>query len=454
MTTTLDKLVFLIINRFIKDSNALSVDDFSLLFDENPTLRAYLCNKYLEMPVVDNTNNNALLLIPAINILMFLMREKSSVDYFFTELKDTIEPFKEVYYIENEQKHLVHGLDIFSIVGRYVNGIRDIANKFMDDIKAQQPLNIKSVNQYFNCIHKNKYLLSQFHFKTHANFEVGFELLFLKNWAFALNKSNVKIIKFDPIKNHHIPLHGGMNIELRNISEANNEEIEKCIALIKSHFLHSNKNCIWTEEKIATLLASNDNIIDTSDEVLINLMRIIVNEGVSINKDILSLLFVKNKKVFNDFMVFLKGNKIMIYEESEVMLKTNKDEFSLDLEKIKEMIDKYEKTDVKIVGICLDILKNVEFFKSEKALSYFSEDAEAKFNIESIFHKYLPSILDTYFGLPEKIRNDSNRDFLKMTVEQLDKLKERIQNIEYDVLESEMKKMKIFGSFLDNRFGN
>jgi hypothetical protein len=109
---------------------------------------------------------------------------------------------------------------------------------------------------------------------------------------------------------------------------------------------------------------------------------------------------------------------------------------------------------VKVVGICLDILKNVEFFKSEKALSYFSEDVEAKFNIESIFHKYLPDILDTYFGLPEKIRNDYNRDFLKMTVEQLEKLQERIQNIEYDVLESQMKKMKIFGSFLDDRFGN
>lgn len=454
MTTTLDKLVFLIINRFMQDSKALSIEDFTLLFEENPNLRAYLCEKYLEMPVMDSTNNKALLLIPAINILMTVLRDKNTVDYLFAELKDTIEPFKEVYYLENEQKHLVHGLDLFSIAIRYVSGITTIAHKFVEDIKTQQPLNIRSVHQYFNCIHTNKHLLTPFHFERHVTFNVNFESLFLKNWAYSQNKSNLKAIKFDPIKNHYIPLHGGMNIELRNINEASDEEIAKCIVLIQHHFFNSNKDFMWSEEKVSTLLASNENIIDKSEKVFFDLMANIANEGVLISKDILSLLFVKNKNVFNKFMEFLKENKIMVYEDSELMEKPNKSEFNLDLEKIQKIVKEYEKTDIKVVNICSNILKNIEIFDSEKALSYFSEDVEAKFNIESIFHKYLPSILDTYFGLPESIRNDANRDFLNITIEQLEKIAEKIKNIEYDILENEMKKMKIFGSFLDSRFGN
>ena len=454
MTTTLDKLVFLIINRFMNDTNALSVEDFALLFEENPSLRTHLCESYLEMPVLDNSNREAVLLIPAINILMMVIRDKGLVDYFFNELKDTIQPFKEVYYLEDNKKHILHGLDLFNIVGRYIAAIRDITHKFIEDIKTQQSLNIKSVHQYFSCIHKHRYLLQSYHFDKHVNFEVGFESLFLKNWDYELNKSNARAIKFDPIKNPHIPLHGVMNIELRNINEANDEEMKKIIELIQYNILNSRKNFSWNEEKLSTLLASNSNIIDGSDKVLLNLLQTIVSEGMSINKNVLSLLFVKNKKVFNEFMEFLKDNKVIIYEENEDMSEDKKDQFILELEKIQKVVNDYEQTDIKVVTICADILKSLELFNSEKALAYFSEDIEAKFNLESIAHKYIPNILDTYFNLPEKIRNDSNRDFQSITIEQLTKINEKLKNIEYDILEKEMKKMKIFGSFLESRFNS
>jgi hypothetical protein len=63
--------------------------------------------------------------------------------------------------------------------------------------------------------------------------------------------------------------------------------------------------------------------------------------------------------------------------------------------------------------------------------------------------KYVPTILNNYLSIPEHLRKNENNPFLEMTISQLKKIISEIEQIE--IMSEDMKKMKIYGKFLDNK---
>lgn len=491
MITTLDKLVYLIISRFIKSQDALSMEDMHMLFEENPQLKRYLCEQYIEMPVIENGHNpkEGVLLIPAINVLMKVISNKEVIDNLFIELKEYLEPFKEVYYIQDKEKNLVHDFDLFKIT-----------QKSVDDIRNRQSLNIVNMNQFFICGYKsqesNYFILQPFHFDNHVKFNIDYEMLFLS--AHNNNRINTKTLNFNSVANLHITLNGEIKVELRNMHEVGSWMMERYIELIKYKIMNNQRNFVWDENKLTTFLAANNNMFDSDfllgknieytknclepsnsysgdlwqfkkelekkeflqdsnqfdlkKNVIVKILTDSVADGVPMTRTLLSLLFVKNKTLCSEFINYLNTNAIHIYDGVENMPTAPKDELTINIEKIEDIVQQYTLTDSEVVEICKSIIDSAQFFISEKALTYFSSEIETKHNIDSIFNKFIPNILETYFNLPEKVRNDSRRQFKSMTVEQLQKLSEQLQNTEYDILEQEMRKMKSFGLFLDSKF--
>ena len=68
--------------------------------------------------------------------------------------------------------------------------------------------------------------------------------------------------------------------------------------------------------------------------------------------------------------------------------------------------------------------------------------------------KYIPIILNNYLSIPEHLRKNENNPFLEMTVSQLKKIISEIEQIEVSIMSEDMKKMKIFGKFLDNKLSS
>lgn len=436
--TTIDKLTFLIINRFIKDT--LSSEDFTLLFEETPQLKKHLCEQYVEMPVLDN-GEQRLLLVPAINLLMKVINNKDITNSLFIQLKDYLQPFKEVFYVHNQNKTLVHGFDLFNIT-----------KKSVDDVRTHQSLNIVNMNQFFICCNQslktNSFMLQSFHFNNHVKFDIDYELLFFSQSEKEIVQS--KTLSFNSVLNLHINLEGNLDVQLQNINEVGAWITSKYFDLIEHKIKNNQKNFLWCEEKLTTLLASDNN--NFSQEIVKKILIDSIAEGVSMTRPLISLLYVKNKKLCNEFIHYLNEKNVYIYDGEEQMPVLPKNELTLNLENLEKMIKDYANSDNEVINACQKFIDIAPFFTSEKALTYFSIEIESKHNIDSIFNKFVPNVVDSYFNLPVLVRNDTSRSFKSLTLEQLNTVFEKLQKIEYDVLESEMRKMKTFGLFLDRKF--
>lgn len=459
MKSIIEKIGFSIINKINQKNNSLSIQEFESLFAEHKELKNYFINATIEMPIINHdTNSNSVLHIPLMNLLFLANKNNNNgiTEFLWLKYVDEIEPFKEVFLENHNGKNLVHCLDLFTIT-----------EKNIPYIAEKNSLNIQNMNQFYHYVFKNNknntYFMQDWHYDRHIKFNIGFESLFLNNWN--NNIDNNITIKFNSVLNPYINIEGKYSIIESNLNEASKSCMYHLTEFIKYKLYNNEIDFTWNEDKITTLMQNNlpifgeitqkDKIYPSIDKQLSMLLQTIIKQGYPINKEMLSLLLVSNKNVFNDIVKFIENNNICIYEKP-IEVVTNKVQKKLqetnNTKTIESFIIKYESTDSSITDICKIILKKNELLDSIKGLEYLSENVEDKFNVDKIFNNYIPKILSTYFDIPTHIRLNSENGLSKMTMEQLAIVNNQLEKIENSIFENELIKMKILGRFLNDRF--
>lgn len=447
MKNSLEKIAFSMINKINQKNAKLEVSQFEYLFETHPALKRLFLEEILNMPVIiDNMPVN--LSIPAINVLFIVANQNTLIkNYLWDFFKKDFQPFKEVY-IYLEDKKLVHNLDLFSITGWKLA----LEGPYIS-------FNIQNINQFYIYLRRNKgldYDMQEWHYDRHIKFDIDFESLFLQNWNYNVNEMINKKIEFNSIANPYINLNVTMEISLSNINEANPQQREKIGELLKYKLTKQEINFEWNEDRVATLIDNSDVIFGNniqSNKSLTTLIKNFINSNM-ITEEILSLLLIANKEVFKEIIEYIGENNIEIFNSIKILPESNQSiqKDQLAMQYIQEQIEKYIETDFEIINICKEIIKRTELLYSIKGLSYFSENLDEKLSIEKLFNEYIPTVLENYFTLPEVIRNDKTKNFFKMTIEQLSTMNTQLEKCELDILENEMRKMKVFGKFLDVKY--
>jgi hypothetical protein len=440
MNTTQEKIIYLTVNKLKTNALSVSVEDFKYICEINPEINDYLLEKYWEMPVYLE-GKKEVLHIPAINVLFMMAKDPRFETYLWDKFKDKLEPFKEIYINSN----LVHGLDLISIT-----------KKKIDTFQMSHSLNIKNTNQLFSFINKNyaekiDFDVPEWKYEKHFCFDINYKSLFAKNW------DNAPIIKqelkFNAIYNQNLFLDNKLDIEVKNLNQATDYQMGKFFEVVKYKLKNNQKSFAWDEDKISTLISSNifksaSQFRPQSRNEMVGILTNILQEGASFTPSMMSLLYIKDNEVHDQLKEIMKNIEFVPSIQTIEPILPKKPQLNI----LESYVEKYRFTDSKVIQLCEKILKEAEFLSSEKSLEYFAQDIEQKYNFDKLLGDLMPRLLGSYFAAPESVRSNPERVFLPLTLEQLGKVYSELENMEYSVLENEMKKIKVIGKVLDSKF--
>lgn len=330
----------------------------------------------------------------------------------------------------------------------------------MDAFQTSGSLNIRNTNQLFSFINKNyadkiDFDIPEWKYNKHFCFELNYESLFAKNW------DNVPIIKqelkFNAIYNQNVFIDNKVDVEIKNLNQATDYQMGKFFEVVKYKLLNNQKSFVWDEDKISTLISSNifkpaSQFRPQSKNEMVEILTNILKECISFTPSMMSLLYIKDNEAHDQLQEIMKMNNIELIKNLKTIepLLPQKPQLNI----IESYVEKCRLTDSKVIKLCQKILKEAEFLSSEKSLEYFAQDIEQKYNFDKLLGDLTPRLLESYFSVPESVRTNPERAFLSLTLEQLSKVQKELENMEYSVLENEMKKIKIIGKVLDSKFSD
>lgn len=457
MKNILDKIALTLVSKIAHKTlnvNDIEVESYIALFEQYSDLKDYFLNTTWEIPsIVDS--QEGILHVPSVNIL-FLASRMTVNSYLQTcvwnTFKEDVEYFKEVYFIDsNNNKHLIHGLDIVTF-----------SQKTIDFIGSNHSFNIKNIQQLYSFLRKNKssftkYNMQSWHYNRHIHFNIEFEHLFLREYG----KSNntLKKVSFDLNKVNKDYFHFFNSLcifELEDFKEMD-ASIKLELYQILKHKLSINEVSFhWDEYSIGTLIENNSFIFGKTDKSKNEFYNVLVNilNNNSLNKELLILLMLNDIEVYGKLQNHINSNSIVLFDKPKYI---KKDEIMPNNNRtyIKFLEDKfsiYKETDAEIIKVVEQIIESTDLLENPKGLCYFAENMEEKLNYDKVIQHFLPKILANYFALPLSTRNSEENNFFIMTMTQLSKIEKEVINWQKKVLADEEKNMRIFGRFLDDKF--
>lgn len=179
-----------------------------------------------------------------------------------------------------------------------------------------------------------------------------------------------------------------------------------------------------------------------------------------------ALIFLKNKQLHEELNTLIKENKQLHHQKDpQKMEQDNIESYSnsnsdikqsliLPLNELNQFSQKLLTNDTLVKNIFDELIIHLETTTKDNAIDYFKENIEDRITTENMMSKYIPTVLNNYLSIPEHLRKNENNPFLEMTITQLKKIISEIEQIEVNIMSEDMKKMKIYGKFLDNKLNS
>lgn len=448
----------------LKDGK-LTAEDIDYLFQKNPSFKDYFLNTTLIFDVTTglalyekDISNDSKLHIPALNLLFYLNKNYLIAQKLLEIFKDEIEPFKEVYLVAENSKRLVHGIDLYSLIN-FALCKEPITNKIVFDLK------INSLEQYFSCVKKNMFKktingtfvhdmkIEEWNYNKYVNFLLSYEDLYIKNPNMLLEQKNIPI---KIITSNGVALDLSFGIIPCNIDEATHHEVLELNRLVKYKLLNNQINFEWTTDKVLDLLTTKNDFTQETKYFAQLLRTIAKSNRMIFDQETMSVLYLKNKEVFQDLASFMNQEGIVVQETVNAKdLSMNNAKVNVNWEnhltEITNILTPKKETDIVVFNKWKELEEQIKFLLEEKNLPFFEKNYDEKVNFEHIISKYIIRVLENYFSIPERLRIKEENDYIKMTVEQLTKISHELERIENLSLEESMKDIRVFDRFLTNR---
>lgn len=439
-------------------------EDLSLIFKSHPKIINGFLNNYWKLPIKKITgvsNLNSLykdekdinLVVPAINLLLYSSKifglDKEILKYF-----PNAEPFKEVYIEKGTHRDLIHGFDFYSIADskNFFNGVSLTSlTQFYAFIKKMQDFNSKVYSDY-----RAKYIWDPDGMAASANFKVSFEDFFINNWQdYKMEKQDITI----HINNEKslIRLNYPLKLEVSNLHEAEHLVMQSVGILFRHKVAKNEIDFEWDTDKIIQLVTTKNHLL-LDDKTNADLLKKVINNNpYLLNQDLMTVIYLKNKELYNMLKDEISSEELTFMENTpDYILERKSMDYTIEnwndyIKQITKIITPFEETDPVIFQTWKELEKQILFMVDQKGIEFFEENVEDKILFEQMLSKYLPTILNNYFSIPNRLRLSEKADFKNLTNSQLLKIHSELEQLEIRVLEDELRKMKGYGRFLEDR---
>lgn len=454
--------------------NKMSFEQLVSFLHNYPFVKHFLNDNYFKVPMVFNSSPGldsicsqddcpeessykpfslkqtpVVLEIPCVHYLLLLFK-KDSEQFSFLLNTFTIQPFQISYLHKNEKKYSLLGINLYNLFNLKIN----------DSTMLQLPLIANNKEEFYNfyCekMKGNQYFYTDndsffplFNFKiTVEDFNYNNNNMTLETRSVALYLFGQKVIteykNLDELSHHQrIPLDNLLEYKIKMQEIEFDFTVNDFLDLLvmKNYF---NKSIIHNNSDLRYLfpltLAENNPHLFTPD-----IMALICLKNFELHELIV-------KKIPSSYSSM---NTYSLYPtETQSQQSITVHNYSSFIKETQFIIDKLMTTDDTVLSAWNNLKLHIESIYQDNGIAFLTENLEDRLTFDNIITKYIPSILNNYLSIPAHLRNKDNTNFVSMTVSQLQHIEKELEKIELAIIEEDVKKMKIFGRFLDNRLGH
>lgn len=416
-----------------------------LIFNDSPLGNLVATSKQVE-DILNNkflskNQEKVLIEIPCIHYLFLKFKEHSKT---LSEIFD-IQPFNLSFLHKGDKKYLLLGFNLYNLLNL----------KIEEKNYSQFPLTLNSKEEFFNYYYEKKsnnnytssYCDSLFPL---FNFKINIEDLLYDNNNFTLEGRHVVV---------HL-LGNKIEAYFKNLDELNHHERVPLDALIQYKIKNQQINFDFNASSFFDLLIMKNYFIKSS--VHYNFCLMLLEKTPDIfTHEIMALICLKNRELHELLLKNFPTNYFPMHNqsyESNANSNINKESimnnYNSLIEELQSIVEPLIITDLQVNTAWYQLKVHLNTINQDNGISFLSENIEEKITFENMITKYIPSILNNYLSIPVHLRNKENSTFIKMTLNQFESLEKELEKIELAILQEDIKKMKVFGKFLDDRLQN
>lgn len=370
------------------------------------------------------------------------------VHYLCLQFKDHVDILSQYFNVEAfKMSYLNKGNKRYTLLGFNLYNLLNL--KISDKNEGKLPITTSNIEEFFNFYYEKKnnnnylsiYCDSLFPL---FDFKLNIEDLLYENDKFTMEGRNVTIfllnIKIQCIfKNlneltHHerIPLDNLLQYKVKQQEIDFDFSVNSFFDLLvmKNYFLKSGNT-----QFCLTLLEKNPQLFTPEIMALLCLKNFELHE-----------LLIKNFP-----QNYLKNNSQdnFTHKTSNIMFN-----YSTLISEIQSIVETLASSDQTVSNAWNKLKLHIETIVQDNGKEFLSQNIEDRITFENIITKYIPSILNNYLSIPAHLRCKDSSVFIDMTLTQFDNIEKELEKIELAIMQEDIKKMKVFGKFLDHRLGN
>lgn len=379
--------------------------------------------------------------IPCVHFLLFQFKNhyEQLLHYF------DVDPFKVSFLHKNDKKYLLLGFNVYALIGLKMNQAKSIH------------LIVHNKEEFMNFYYEKKNRESYISVFCDSlfplfDFKLQVEDLLYKNDEFSTSNRSVSIYLGDK----------KFQVIYKNLNEFTHHERIPLDNLIQYKINEGQIDFEFDFNSFFDFLVTNNYFTaQTSYKLCLELVQ---KKPELFTPEIMALLCLKNKALHDTLIQHYPNNRYTMLNDNKNdiinnhNISTNKQTILHSYQSVaQETFDIVQQLlpHDEVVKIALDNLKNhIDNIVNENGLAYLAENIEDRITFESILSKYIPSILNNYLSIPSHLRAKPEHNFINMTLEQFTNLEKELEKIEVAIISEDVKKMKVFGKFLDTRLGN
>lgn len=377
--------------------------------------------------------------------------EMPCVHYLFLEFKNDYtklvdffnpQPFKLSYLYKDNNKYPLFGINLYSLLELSVNK----QNNFI-------PLLVNNTEEFMNFYYEKKKVDEHIYIRSETlvdlfDFKLSIDDLLYDNRDINLDNRTVGVYFKDK----------RFNAYYKKLNEFNHHERVPIDNLIQYKMNMGQINMDFDLNGFFDFLVMQKYFINNKNyDFCLNLLN---NRPELFTPEIMALLCLKNFEL-HEFLIqhYPTNHYTMNNNTSDIpSLSTHSqniiDSYLSMVNETNSIVHKLLPED-EIVSVSFNELKtHLDVILNDNGLSYLSEHIEERITFENIISKYIPSILNNYLSIPSHLRYKPEHNFITMTLEQFTNIQKELEKIEVAVISEDIKKMKVFGKFLDKRLGN
>lgn len=377
--------------------------------------------------------------IPCVHYILFQFKSN------YQELVDlfNIEPFKMSYLHMKDKKYLLLGFNLYTLLGLKID----------DKNFSQFPLLANNKEEFMNFYYEKKNnnnyisvycdsLFPLFDFKLNIN-----DLLY-NNDKMALEERNLIIYFFDK----------EIRCLFKNLNEFSHHERIPLDNLIEYKVDNEQIDFDFDANGFFDFLVLKNYFIKNSASYPFCL-TLLKNNPTLFTPEIMALLCLKNFDLHELLIKNYPENHYLIqHSEANFNLSNHKENLMMNYSSVSQetqsIIDKLLPNEENVKMGFNELQLHINVILQENGIAFLSENIEERITFENIISKYIPSILNNYLSIPAHLRNKKDSQFVSMTLDQFSNIQKELEKIELAIISEDVKKMKVFGKFLDNRLGN